>query len=135
MKFYYAASIWGAQGDPQFNLDVINYLKRYGKVLSEHLFLPDYSKNEKLSICEIHDRDINWINESDRIVAEVSAPSLGVGYEIREGVIRKKPVLVLWRKQESKRLSAMISGSPGVIVCEYLDLNDVKRGIDSFLKN
>lgn len=31
---------------------------------------------------DIFDRDVKWPNESDLIVAEVSIPSLGIGYEL-----------------------------------------------------
>jgi len=33
MKIYYAASIWGAPGDENFNLEIIDYMKRFGTVL------------------------------------------------------------------------------------------------------
>jgi len=132
MKFYYGASIWGADGDANFNNQVIQYLKQFGDVLSEHLFSNEYKLKEHLSMTMIHDRDISWIRESDKMIMEVSAPSLGVGYEIREGIVRCKPILCLWRKQE-KRLSAMISGSSGLTVREYVDFSDAKVAIDDFL--
>jgi len=80
----------------------------------------------------IHDRDIAWVNEADRVVAECSAASLGVGYEIREGVIRGKPILALYRVQE-KRLSGMIDGcKKGIKVCTYRNIEEAKKGIDLF---
>ena len=30
----------------------------------------------------IHDRDVEWLHQADVVVAEVTQPSLGVGYEI-----------------------------------------------------
>ena len=36
------------------------------------------------------------------IVAEVTQPSLGVGYEIGRAVDMKKPILCLYRPQEGK---------------------------------
>ena len=44
---------------------------------------------------------ILYINFPD-IVAEVTQPSLGVGYEIGRAVDMKKPILCLYRPQEGK---------------------------------
>ena len=41
---------------------------------------------------EIHDRDMNWITQSDIFVAEVSNPSLGVGYEISAAISLNKKI-------------------------------------------
>ena len=46
----------------------------------------------------------------DAVVAEVTQPSLGVGYEIGRAVDMGKRILCLYRPQEGKVLSAMIRG-------------------------
>ena len=52
--------------------------------MTEHV--GDKSLNDKGEIIEddyfIHDRDMKWLIDSDLIIAEVTNPSLGVGYEI-----------------------------------------------------
>lgn len=53
------------------------------------------------------------------MVAEVTTPSLGFGYEIGRAVAMKKRVVCLFRKNESVQLSAMIGGSDGVTMHEY----------------
>ncbi len=134
MNIYYGASIFGAEGDSNFNRKIIMYLKKYGNVLSEHLFDDDYKKLEKLSAKEIHDRDVAWIEESNALVMNVSAPSLGVGYEIKTGSVLLKPILCLWTLQEGKKLSAMIEGSPNVEVCKHKDLEQAINGVNSFMQ-
>jgi len=135
MKIYYAASIWGAQGDDNFNLEMIACLKKHATVLSEHLFLSDYKNKEHLDKKAIHDRDLAWVNEADLIVAEFTSPSLGVGYELREAAVKGKQIVVLYKPQEGKRLSAMISGSDGAVtVFEYQNLADAKQKIEAFFK-
>ena len=54
----------------------------------------------------IFSRDIKLIEECDAIVAEVSTPSLGVGYEICYGLQIGKPILCLYK--EGIKLSQMI---------------------------
>ena len=133
-NIYYAASIWGALGNPDFNKEIIEHLKRHGSVLTEQLFLPDYASKSHLDLRQIHDRDIRWIRKSKRVVAEVTAVSLGVGYELREAVRTGKKVLGLYFPQEGKRLSAMIAGSPGIRICPYMSIEEAKLGIDSFFR-
>jgi nucleoside 2-deoxyribosyltransferase len=59
---------------------------------------------------EVYLRDITWIQTSEALIAEVSAPSHGVGYEIGFALGLGKPVLALY--QEGRRVSKMISGNP-----------------------
>ena len=70
-------------------------LKHYGQVLTEHLGNDQEieSKDRILTDVQIHDRDMEWIRESDLVVAEVTIPSLGVGYEIGRAIELGKPVL------------------------------------------
>ena len=60
----------------------------------------------------IHDWDLELLEQSDVVVAEVTQPSLGVGYEIGRAVSIKKPILCLYRRKEEggKLLSRMIRG-------------------------
>jgi nucleoside 2-deoxyribosyltransferase len=68
---------------------------------------------------KIHDRDLDWLRESDYLVAEVTTPSLGVGYEIGKATEWGKPVLCLCRPEAGRSLSAMIAGSSAITVREY----------------
>ena len=133
MNIYYGASIRGENGDSAFNREIINHLKKYGKVLSEHLFSEHYVQNETLSDRQIHDRDESWIIQSDRLVMEVSSASLEVGYEIRTGLDNLKQILCLFKPQPGKKLSAMISGAPALTIHPYSNLSDAKLGIDLFM--
>ncbi|KAM7385963.1 hypothetical protein PAMP_001997 [Pampus punctatissimus] len=50
----------------------------------------------------IHNRDMDWLGQSDVIVAEVTQPSLGVGYELGRAVDMKKRVLCLFRPSSGR---------------------------------
>ena len=43
----------------------------------------------------VYERDVNWIQNCDVLIAEVSVPSHGVGYEIGFALNMGKPVLCL----------------------------------------
>ena len=113
---------------------MIGMLEVYGKVLTEHLGSDEEieSKDRILSDKEIHDRDFQWIEESDLLVAEVTIPSLGVGYEIGRAIALGKPVLCLFRTGSEFTVSAMIAGSDDVEMKYYQNLEEVKDLFDAF---
>jgi len=113
----------------------LRLLGEYGRVLTEHLGDDEQisRKDSLMSDREIHDRDLEWILESDLVVAEVTVPSLGVGYEIGRAIENRKPILCLFREGTEKRLSAMIAGSPGVEVCSYTDPADLSDTFRQFV--
>ncbi len=135
MKIYFCGSIRGGRNDAQLYHDLIEYLKSFGKVLSEHIGQLDLVDERDIPPCQIHDRDITWLKSADVIIAEVTTPSLGVGYELGRAVDMGKPILCLYRKIDDKRLSGMISGSPGIISVVYEEIEEAKRWIAGFITN
>ncbi|WP_048066109.1 nucleoside 2-deoxyribosyltransferase [Methanosarcina acetivorans] len=80
-------------------------------VLSWHVADPGLEENEsKMTEQEIYARDIGLLTKSDALIAEVTVPSIGVGYEICRALVRKIPVLCLHRPEAA--VSAMVLGNP-----------------------
>jgi len=106
-------------------------------VLTEHVGLGslDAGGEEGLTAHEIHDRDVAWLMASGAVVAEVTTPSLGVGYEIARAALQGKPVLCLFRPEGGKRLSAMIAGCSGVAVQTYLTSEELPAILGSWFEN
>jgi 2'-deoxynucleoside 5'-phosphate N-hydrolase len=93
---------------------------------------------EALSSHDIFDRDLGWIEEVARdggvLVAEVSRPSTGVGYEIGAARYRFNiPVICLYRPAFTKRCSGMIAGDRGIHLIEYTD-GTVENAIGELLE-
>ena len=132
-KIYFAGSIRAGRGDAEIYYGIVSCLKSHGKVLTEHVGDVSLHKDGEVHLTdeEIYRRDMDWLKESDILAAEVSTPSLGVGYEIREAEKLGKKALCLYRPQEGKRLSAIISGS-GIPVKTYSSLEEAAKIIDSF---
>jgi nucleoside 2-deoxyribosyltransferase len=82
---------------------------------------------------DIFHRDVNWIKESDLLVAEVSTPSHGVGYEIGYALSLDKPVLCLYQKD--RKVSKMISGNPHPLltVQAYHNQQGALKALERFL--
>lgn len=128
-KTYFAGSIRGGREDVELYQQIIQMLQRYATVLTEHIgndSLDSFGESQ-LDDIQIHNRDMNWLLESDMIVAEVTTPSLGVGYEIGRAIENNKKVICLYRKQKGKRLSAMISGCEKVEVIEYENVKELEE--------
>ncbi|MBC7981601.1 nucleoside 2-deoxyribosyltransferase [Candidatus Parcubacteria bacterium] len=136
MKIYFAGSIRAGRDDKDLYLDIIKHLQNHGQVLTEHIGdienMPTADQNKTDEY--IYQRDMDWIKEADIVVAEVTQPSLGVGYELgwADG---KKPIIYLYREQEGKRLSAMLSGNKGMNVFNYKDLEEAKKILDTYFKD
>jgi len=128
MTIYFAASISGGRGDQAIYQQIVDLLKAHGTVMTEHFASAALtSAGESLSDRAIHDRDIDWLKSADVLVAEVSTPSLGVGYEIGRAVEWGKRIICLHRPSPDRRLSGMIAGSPGVEVHAYESADDLRE--------
>ena len=135
MKIYFAGSISGGRDDKELYFKIIQLLKDYGEVLTEHIGNQALSQIGEDGANEyIYKRDIKWLKESDLVVAEVTTPSLGVGFEVSKAVEWKKNILCIYRKIEGKRLSAMIAGCPKIKVFEYKTISNLKTIFDLDLK-
>lgn len=137
MKIYFAGSIRGGRDYAKTYYDLISYIEQHATVLTEHIRHEDLTTRgeENLPDPEIYARDMRWLNESDAIIAEVSAPSLGVGYELGRAEDMGKPILCLFDASGANRLSAMLSGNPAMNVVCYQNLDEAKAAIDAFILN
>ena len=134
MNIYFCGSIRGGRDLAATYAKMISLLGTYGKVLTEHLGSnEEIETNDRiLSDKAIHDRDFQWIVESDVLVAEVTVPSLGVGYEIGRAIEMGKPVLCLFQSGSEFTISAMIAGSDKVEMKYYQTFEEVKDLFDTF---
>lgn len=119
-KIYFAASIRGGRGHVEMYDRIIDALKKYGTVLTEHVgdaSLTDAGEEKTDQF--IFERDCGWITEADVFIAEVSNPSTGVGYEIALAQSQGKRIICFYRKNSDKKLSAMIAGNSYLTVFVY----------------
>ncbi|XP_013856763.1 5-hydroxymethyl-dUMP N-hydrolase [Austrofundulus limnaeus] len=141
MQIYFCGSIRGGRDDLQLYRRIVTELQRYGRVLSEHVADADLSDAGEDDPAEgdqaIHDRDVSWLRQSDVVVAEVTQPSLGVGYELGRVVDMKKKVLCLFRPSSGRRLSAMIRGAADGKCFMVKDYNeeDVEKVLEQFFSS
>ena len=136
MKIYFAGSIRGGRDEEDNYMELIHHLATFGEVLTEHVGSKGIDKSELINTDQyIYERDIDWLKKSDVMVADVTVPSLGVGYEIGFAEQLNIPILCLFNPKNKKSLSAMVSGNRKIINKEYQSINDAKLVLDNFFAN
>jgi nucleoside 2-deoxyribosyltransferase len=136
MNVYFCGSIRGGTQDVPIYAQLIQHLKGYGVVLTEHVGDPAYTSKleEKLSDDEIWIQDMEWLHQSKVVVAEVTVVSMGVGYELGIAESLGLPILCLFRGKK-EQLSAMISGNRKLQVVYYTEIHEAINAIDEFMKH
>jgi hypothetical protein len=111
MNIYFACSITGGREfEPVFQA-IVTGLEADGHVIpTSHLASSEVISLEKVvSPQDVYLRDIQWIDQADLVIAEVSTPSHGVGYEVAYALSIGKPVLCLC--QQGQAVSKMLTGN------------------------
>ncbi|XP_078503407.1 5-hydroxymethyl-dUMP N-hydrolase [Lissotriton helveticus] len=115
LQVYFCGSIRGGREDRALYARIVDKLRQYGRVLTEHVASEGLSERGEDAVQDgdkvIHDRDLKWLEQADVVIAEVTQPSLGVGYELGRCVAMKKKILCLFRPSSGRCLSAMIRGA------------------------
>lgn len=127
VKIYFSGSIRGGRSDAKLYRQIIDYLQNFGDVLTEHIGSDDVGAEAGQTDRQIYEQDMAWLRNSDIVIAEVSTPSLGVGYEIGRAVAMNKKVVCLYRSEVSKSVSAMIKGSPNLECAEYKSVEEAEK--------
>lgn len=111
MNIYFACSITGGRDDQAiYKIIVDALLEDKHQVPTALLATPQVVHLEGIADPEeVYNRDVNWIEACDLLIAEVSTPSHGVGYEIGHALGMNKPVVCLYR--EGVTVSKMILGN------------------------
>jgi nucleoside 2-deoxyribosyltransferase len=112
MRVYLAAPIRGDRSHVSSVRFLADTIERMGwELLTPQVIDP--SLEGLRSDGEIFRDDMSLIHGCDLLVAEVSSPSIGVGYELAIGIALGKRVLALHRRTVSPdALSAMVRGNP-----------------------
>jgi 2'-deoxynucleoside 5'-phosphate N-hydrolase len=141
MQVYFACSISGGRDSAHLYQGIVDAIKDNGAELLSELFADqtiDANKGKSLkknmSKKDIWECDLNWVSEADLIIAEVTQPSLGVGYEIAKAEEWGKPILCLFYSPSGRRLSAMIEGSTLSETKYYDSKESAAKIIKTFIK-
>jgi nucleoside 2-deoxyribosyltransferase len=133
MKIFFAGSIRGGRSMLFEYKQIIALLKKSGHdVVSEHVASAKLEEDEaKRTDEEIFLSDIGFIDECECLVADITVPSIGVGYEICYAVSKWKLVVCVYK--EGASVSAMVLGNERVISIPYVNVEGLERSFELHL--
>lgn len=116
-------------------IHIVELLKKQGHaVVSEHVASVGLEKIEaRITDEEIFNNDISYIDECECLVADVTIPSIGVGYEVGYAVSKGKHVLCVYR--EDGNVSAMVRGNKQVISVSYKNAEELENTLALHLRS
>lgn len=136
-KIFLSGSIRGGRQLLETYRFMFDTLEEAGaEVLSWHVVDPELENVEMgMTEEEIYARDMGLLVKSDALIAEVTVPSTGVGYEICRALAQRIPVLCLYSLDAA--VSAMILGNPESLLeaRAYPDKTSLKNIITEFIRD
>jgi nucleoside 2-deoxyribosyltransferase len=128
MKIFFTGSIMGGRGQQPEYAEIMKILKQYGEVSSEHIasnVLSEYGETH-LEKGEILNREMKALEECDIVIAEVTRPSLGVGYLLGNATILGKKVIAFYNSEDVMKLSEIIKGDENIKVNLYKNTDEIR---------
>jgi len=137
MNLYFACSITGGRAfEAVYQAITRAFLEDGHEVPTAHLADSGVKALEMIvSPRQVYERDVAWIRACDALIAEVSTPSHGVGYEVAFALSLGKPVLCCYK--EGQPVSKMITGNshPNLHLATYQNVGEAVQAVRAFLTN
>jgi nucleoside 2-deoxyribosyltransferase len=133
MQVYLACTVRGDRGGVTAGRQLADGLKARGHtILTEHLLQDDVESAEAgLSEARVFTRDLEWLDACDVLVAEASASSFGVGFEVGYVLARAadtgQRVFLVYDANRADRISRLILGNnhPSCVRMPYRSADDL----------
>lgn len=129
MKVYFAGAIRGGRSKVlDYQKMVEAFEKSYAEVLTKHVANPSLSANgENIPLEEIYKRDIELLKQCDIVFADITVPSLGVGYELAYAESLGKRIYAVYEKDVN--VSGLIRGNKNITFFAYESIDEVLNRI------
>jgi nucleoside 2-deoxyribosyltransferase len=141
MNIYLACTVRGDRGAIETTRALADAIESMGHtVLTRHLLCDEADTEEgQLSERAVFERDLEWLDEADVLIAEASGSSYGVGFEVGYVIGRAtetgQRVLLLYDASQRSKVSRLIVGNahPACTTYPYRDAEDLVRFVEVFL--
>ena len=140
MNIYLACTVRGDRGAVRAARSLADALESMGHVvLTRHLLEENVESAESaLTERDVFERDMQWLQSADVLIAEASGSSYGVGFEVgyvlgRSDVTNQR-VLLLYDAARRSLVSRLIAGNvhSNCTTYPYCDAEDLVRFVRSF---
>lgn len=134
MKIYVSGSIYGGTQKIDTYKILIEELEKYGEVLNKQIADPNTIANEVYYEDEEIYKDLEKkLISSDILLAEVSIPSLGVGYELGFADKLNKKIIAIYDKNYTEKVTTMIRGNKRITLIPYQRIEEITNNLDKIL--
>lgn len=134
MKIYVSGSMYGGQQKIDTYKKLVDKLEEYGEVLTKQIADPKAIENEKYQKDEDIYNDLeNKLENADILIAEVSVPSIGVGYEIGYASKLNKKIVAIYDKNYIDKVTTMIRGNKNIRIIPYENISEILDKIDDIM--
>ena len=137
MNLYFACSITGGRAFEAVYQAITRALLEDGHEVPTAYLADSGVKALEMIVSprQVYARDMAWIRACDVLIAEVSTPSHGVGYEVAFALSLGKPVLCCY--QEGLPISKMITGNShsNLHLATYKNVGEAVQAVRAFLTN
>jgi 2'-deoxynucleoside 5'-phosphate N-hydrolase len=99
MNFYFTASISGKKNHLSNYKKIVELIKKQHTIIADHILNTTEEQIQHETIEErhtFHKQLDQWIQSADAVVAEITFPSISVGFEISRALEKGKPVLAIY---------------------------------------
>lgn len=135
MKIYVSGSIYGGREKIETYKVIIEALEKYGEVYDKEIIDEDVLEKEKFQSDEgIFKKLENYLKNIDIVFAEVTVPSLGVGYELGFADQLGKKVIAIYDMNVVSKVSTMIRGNKRIKLIGYHNISEIINKLDEILE-
>ena len=135
MNIYFSGSIYGGRQKLETYKTLIEKLKEYGNVLNEQVGSDTVLLDEKNSSDENIFSDLeSKMLQADIIFAEVTIPSLGVGYELGFADSHNKKIIGIYDKTVTEKVTTMLRGNKRIKLIPYDNIDEIITNIGNIIK-
>lgn len=139
MNIYFTASNDVSSKIKKQYREIINLLSGLDYNVLEGIFdkLSTHRIGKQLSYEDIHNHIINKINQSDILIADISIPSGGVGYQIYHAYSQKKPIIILYSENKNSNPSIVIRGMDPkrIYLLKYDTISEIQERLPGIIND
>lgn len=135
MKIYISGSIYGGREKLETYKKIIPALENFAEVLNKNIADDEVLEKEAIQNDEDIFKDLELkIKSADLVFAEVTIPSLGVGYELGLADTIGKRVIGIYDSTITPKVSTMIRGNKRIKLISYENIDEILNNLKEILE-
>lgn len=135
MKIYISGSIYGGREKLETYKKIIPALEKFAEVLNRNIADDEVLEKEAVQNDEDIFKDLELkIKSADLVFAEVTIPSLGVGYELGLADTIGKKVIGIYDSTITPKVSTMIRGNKRIKLISYENIDEILNNLKEILE-